>query len=99
MPQDALAAGAAIVGTGRSDFPNQVNNALVFPGMFRGALDAKAVRITPEMKHAAAHALAGCVKPMRERILPDVLDKNVVKVVAEAVRKKAVEQGVIRAIN
>jgi malate dehydrogenase (oxaloacetate-decarboxylating) len=96
MPQDAIAAGAAIVGTGRSDFTNQVNNALVFPGMFRGALDPKAVRITPEMKHAAAHALAGCVKPTRERILPDVLDKNVVRVVADAVRKKAVEQGVVR---
>ena len=99
MPQDALAAGAAIVGTGRSDFTNQVNNVLVFPGVFRGALDAKAVRITPEMKHAAAYALAGCVKPTRERILPDVLDKNVVRVVAEAVRKKAVEQGVVRGNN
>ncbi len=100
MPQDALAGGASIVGTGRSDFPNQVNNALAFPGIFRGALDAHATRITAEMKHAAAHALAGYVQhPTQERILPDVLDKNVVAVVAEAVRKKAVEQGVIRGTN
>ena len=97
MPEEALKAGAAIVGTGRSDFPNQVNNVLVFPGIFRGALDAKASRITPEMKHAAAHALAALVEtPTREIILPSPLDKSVAKSISEVVKKKAIEQGVVR---
>jgi malate dehydrogenase (oxaloacetate-decarboxylating) len=87
----------AIVGTGRSDFPNQVNNVLAFPGVFRGALDAKATKITEEMKLAAAYALAGCVKnPERDRILPDPLDKKVAAVVAKAVKQKAIELGVVR---
>jgi len=96
MPEEALKGGAFIVGTGRSDYPNQVNNALGFPGIFKGALDAHAVRITPEMRHAAAHALAGFITPTREAILPSVLDKKVVLAIAEAVRKKAIEQGVVR---
>ena len=96
MPQDAAEAGAAIVGTGRSDFPNQINNALVFPGVFRGALDAKATKITNEMKLAAARALAAGAEPTRERILPDVLDKNVVKLIASAVKKEARKQKVTR---
>src|SRR3989338_9270957 len=95
MPEEALKGGAFIVGTGRSDYPNQVNNALGFPGIFKGALDAHAVRITPEMRHAAAHALAGFITPTREAILPSVLDKKVVFAIAEAVRKKAVEQDVV----
>ena len=86
MPDDAKAAGAAIVATGRSDFPNQVNNSLGFPGIFRGALDCGASRITTEMKVAAAHALASLVAvPSHERILPDTLDKAVVPAVAAAV--------------
>ena len=89
MPQEALEAGAAIVGTGRSDYPNQINNALVFPGIFRGAIDAKAARITNEMKLAAARALAASVEPTRERILPDVLDKTAAKNIAHAVKKEA----------
>lgn len=89
MPQDAKDAGAAIVGTGRSDFPNQINNSLVFPGIFRGALDAKATRITNEMQLAAARALAASVEPTREKILPDALDKSVVKQIAAAVKKEA----------
>ena len=98
MPDEALKAGAAIVGTGRSDFANQVNNVLAFPGIFRGALDAKATRITPEMKYAAAYALARLVeKPTKEKILPSPLDKSVVITIAEAVKKKAIEQGVVRA--
>ncbi|MCH8269903.1 MAG: NADP-dependent malic enzyme [Planctomycetes bacterium] len=86
MPDVAREAGAAVVGTGRSDFPNQVNNVLVFPGIFRGALDAGATRITPEMKLAAAHALAASVPdPTAERILPDPLDRAVAPRIAQAV--------------
>ena len=86
MPDIAKAAGAAIVGTGRSDFPNQVNNVLAFPGIFRGALDCQATRITAEMKLAAAKALAACVdKPTAERILPDALDRTVAPRVAAAI--------------
>ena len=96
MPDAALSAGAMVVGTGRSDYPNQVNNALGFPGIFKGALEASAVRITPEMRHAAAYALAGSVVPTRDAILPSVLDKNVILKVADAVRKKAIEQDVVR---
>ncbi len=96
MPADALAAGAAIVGTGRSDMPNQINNSLGFPGIFRGALDAKAVVINNEMKVAAAHALAGTINPEKDRILPNIFDKNVVKNVSAAVAKAAIETGVVR---
>jgi len=95
MPEEALKV-AAIVGTGRSDFPNQVNNSLGFPGVFRGALDAKAVKINNEMKIAAAHALAGCVVPKKDKILPYTLEKHVVPAVAEAVKKAAEESGVVR---
>jgi malate dehydrogenase (oxaloacetate-decarboxylating) len=78
MPDEALAAGAFIVGTGRSDFPNQVNNVLAFPGIFRGAIDARAKTITNSMKIGAAFALAAAVeKPTRENILPSPLDKSV----------------------
>ena len=87
---------AAVVGTGRSDFPNQINNSLAFPGVFRGALDAKATMINNEMKIAAAHALANCVNPTKDDILPYTLDKQVVPKVAEAVKKAAVESGVVR---
>ena len=92
MPKLALAAGAKIVGTGRSDFPNQINNLLAFPGIFRGALDARAKEITEKMKIAAAFAIAKMVKPrdLREdRIIPNPLDKNVAKAVAKAVFKAA----------
>ncbi len=86
MPDIAKAAGAAIVGTGRSDFPNQVNNVLAFPGIFRGALDAGATRITEKMKIAAAYALAEAVKtPTADCIIPSPLDRTVSPLVAEAV--------------
>ncbi len=86
MPDEAKAGGAAIVGTGRSDFPNQVNNLLAFPGIFRGALDTMATRITERMKIAAAHALAQTVTtPTPEQILPDPLDRRVAPCVASAV--------------
>lgn len=87
MPDIAKAAGAAVVATGRSDFANQVNNLLVFPGLFRGAIDAKIKRITVEMKLAAAKALAAyVVQPTADCIIPNPLDKKVASVVAEAVK-------------
>jgi malate dehydrogenase (oxaloacetate-decarboxylating) len=93
-PDVAKDSGAAIVGTGRSDFPNQINNVLAFPGIFRGALDARATRITDEMKIAAAHAIANSVpKPHRERIMPNILDKSVTKAVAKAVEEAAIRCG------
>ena len=86
MPDEARKGGAYIVGTGRSDFPNQINNVLVFPGIFRGALDAKATAITEQMKVNAAFALADSIKhPERDRIIPSPLDKTVVAQVAKAV--------------
>lgn len=95
MPGDAIAAGAAVVGTGRSDYPNQINNVLAFPGVFRGALDVRARQINKPMKIAAAHALAKCVEnPTRESILPSALDRSVARKVAEAVSRAAVESGV-----
>ncbi len=97
MPEDAKEAGAAIVATGRSDFPNQVNNAIGFPGIFKGALAAKAKVINNEMKIAAAHALAGCVKePTAEKILPEAFEKGISDKIAEAVKKAAEESGVVR---
>ncbi len=83
--KEAKKGGALVVATGRSDFPNQVNNALVFPGIFRGALDAKTRLITDKVKIKAAEAIAGLVKnPKSDRIVPEVLDKRVVKAVASA---------------
>jgi len=100
LPEEAKAAGAAVVGTGRSDFPNQINNVLAFPGVFRGALDARATKITEEMKIAAAYALAGYVKnPALDRVLPDPLDRKVAKAVGEAVKKAAIECGCARPQN
>ena len=95
MPDEAEKV-ATIVGTGRSDFKNQINNSLAFPGVFRGALDAKATKINNEMKIAAAEAIASCVEPTKDNILPYTLDKNVVAKVAEAVAKMAKETGVCR---
>ncbi|MEM7600320.1 MAG: NADP-dependent malic enzyme [Verrucomicrobiota bacterium] len=90
MPDEARAGGAAVIGTGRSDFPNQVNNVLAFPGIFRGALDAQAPRITPEMKLAAAHALAGAVDDLSaDKILPSPLNAAVAPMVARAVAEAA----------
>ncbi len=97
MP-DVAAPYAAVMATGRSDFPNQVNNLLVFPGMFRGALDVRARRITDHMKLAAARAIAGIVGDERnaEYIIPSVFDARVVDAVALAVGKAAAEDGVAR---
>ncbi|MCM3655241.1 NADP-dependent malic enzyme [Metabacillus litoralis] len=96
-PEEALAAGAAVVGTGRSDYPNQVNNVLAFPGIFRGALDVRATDITEEMKLAAAYAIAELVSDRElnaEYIIPNALDKRVASRVAEAVSEAAIKSGV-----
>ncbi len=86
MPEDAKAAGAFVIGTGRSDYPNQVNNVLAFPGIFRGALDAGARRITEKMKFAAAKALAEAVKdPSPDKVIPSPLEPGVAAIVAKAV--------------
>lgn len=95
----AKKAGARIVGTGRSDFPNQVNNVLAFPGLFRGALDARAVRITEEMKLAAAQGIAGLLteeEVTEEYVIPSAFDPRVAQAVADAVREQAVRQGLAR---
>ena len=89
MPNEAKAAGARIVGTGRSDFPNQVNNVVAFPGIFKGALEGRAVQITEEMKLAAAHAIAGLVPEdqlKEDHIMPEAFDPQVAEVVAAAVK-------------
>ncbi len=87
LPDAAWNAGAEVIATGRSDFPNQINNALVFPGIFRGALDKGVSKITEATKLRAAHALAALVaKPTAAKIIPDMLDKRVVGAVAKAVR-------------
>lgn len=99
FPEDALEAGAKIVATGRSDYPNQVNNLLAFPGIFRGALDVRAKDINIDMKLAAAHAIAEIVseKELNENyIIPDAFNEKVVEMVSEAVAKKAIETGISR---
>ena len=99
MPALALEAGAAVVGTGRSDFPNQINNVLAFPGIFRGALDVRASDINDEMKIAAAKAIAAFVtddKLTAEYIIPSALDRSVAAAVAKAVAEAARKTGVAR---
>lgn len=87
LPKDARAGGAAVVGTGRSDFPNQINNVLAFPGVFRGALDGRLTAITDTMKVRALTALAACCKnPTPQHVIPDVFDPSVVPALAEAVQ-------------
>ncbi|MES5953321.1 NADP-dependent malic enzyme [Bacillus fungorum] len=96
-PEDALEAGAAVVGTGRSDYANQVNNVLAFPGIFRGALDVRATDITEEMKLAAAYGIANIITDEERNanyVIPNPLDKRVVPSVAEAVAKAAINSGV-----
>ena len=99
MPDLAIKAGAAVVGTGRSDFPNQINNVLAFPGIFRGALDVRASDINEEMKLAASYAIASLVSDEElcpEYIIPKAFDKRVGKAVAEAVAEAARKTGVAR---
>lgn len=90
MPEEAYKGGAAVIGTGRSDLPNQVNNLLGFPGIFRGALNARAHRITPEMKLAAAFAIAECVDTIKpEKVIPNALNEQIAQNVAKAVEAVA----------
>ena len=99
MPDEAKKGGAAVVGTGRSDFPNQINNVLVFPGIFKGALSVRATDITEGMKERAARALAALVPEDQlspEYIIPSVLDKSVAQSVAKAVAEEAKEKGLAR---
>lgn len=99
MPDEAKAAGARVIGTGRSDFPNQVNNVLAFPGIFRGALDVRAKEINEEMKIAAAYAIASMVKDEElneNNVIPNALDRNVAANVSEAIKKAARESGAAR---
>ena len=99
MPDEARKGGAVVIGTGRSDFPNQINNVLVFPGIFKGALAVRAKEITEGMKIRAAKALAALVKDDQlsaEYILPSALDKTVADAVADAVAQEAREQGIAR---
>ncbi len=101
-PKDAKAGGARVIGTGRSDFPNQVNNVLAFPGVFRGALDVRASTINEPMKIAAAMAIAGLVEAEQlceNFIMPEAFDPRVAPAVASAVAKAAVESGVARLKN
>jgi malate dehydrogenase (oxaloacetate-decarboxylating) len=98
-PDEARKGGARVIGTGRSDFPNQINNVLAFPGIFRGALDIRAREINDAMKIAAAQAIAGLVSEeelKEDYILPKALDERVVKAVAEAVREAARASGAAR---
>jgi len=99
MPEEAKAAGAAVIGTGRSDFPNQVNNVLAFPGIFRGALDTRATEINEAMKLAAVYAIADLITPEEltvDKVIPAAFDARVAPNVAAAVAKAAIESGVAR---
>lgn len=96
MPEEAKKAGARVVGTGRSDHMNQINNALGFPGIFRGALDVRAKDINEQMKLAAAQALASLVEPTEDMIIPSIFDPRIAPAVASAVARAAMESGVAR---
>jgi malate dehydrogenase (oxaloacetate-decarboxylating) len=98
MPEEAAHV-AYIVATGRSDYPNQINNVLAFPGIFRGALHVRARKITEEMKQAAAKAIAGCIAQTElspEYIIPSVFNRQVAQRVAEAVQRVAIKEGIAR---
>mgnify|MGYP002761991008 CR=1 FL=1 len=96
LPEDAREAGAFITATGRSDFQNQVNNSLAFPGVFRGALDVKASSINEEMKEAASEAIQEFIEPEKDKIVPETLDKELAMDIAEKVSEAARETGVAR---
>ena len=99
MPDEAKAGGAAVIGTGRSDYPNQINNVLVFPGIFKGALSVRAKKITESMKQKAAFAIASMISDdelTAENIIPSALDKSVADVVAKAVAETAIAEGIAR---
>lgn len=102
MPDEAIAGGAKVICTGRSDFPNQVNNVLAFPGIFRGALDVGASKITEDMKLAAAYAIADLIDEKElnsEYIIADIFDKRIAPNVAKAVAECAIEEGIVKNKN
>ena len=97
VPDEAESAGAAVVATGRSDFPNQVNNALAFPGLFKGALDVRASRFTPGMFLAASETIASMIRPeerLPDHIIPSIFDRRVTRAVCRAVAQAAHADGV-----
>lgn len=99
MYEDAIEAGAFVMGTGRSDFPNQINNVLAFPGLFKGALESKSKKIAEEMKMAAAEGIAELVTDEElntEYVIPSVFDERVAEVVAKKVADKAKELGITK---
>lgn len=99
MPEESKAGGAAVIGTGRSDYPNQINNVLIFPGIFKGALSVRAKEITESMKQRAAYAIASMIPDEEltaENIIPSALDKSVADMVAKAVAETAIEEGIAR---
>lgn len=96
LPDIAKAAGAAVVGTGRSDYPNQVNNSLVFPGLFEGLLESKATRVSVGVKQAARDALAGFIEPTADKILPSMFDEGQAEAIAKAVAEQAKREGLVR---
>lgn len=99
MPDEAKEVGAKVIGTGRSDYPNQVNNVLAFPGIFRGALDVRATRINERMKIAASHAIASLISDdelSADYVIPAPFDPRVAPIVAKSVAKAAMESGVAR---
>lgn len=100
MPEDAFEAGASIVGTGRSDYPNQINNVLAFPGIFKGALKARAATISTEMKLAAAYAIASAVEnPTNDMVIPSALDTSLAEIVAVAVEKAVYREREMAKVN
>lgn len=102
MPEEAKAGGAAVIGTGRSDYPNQINNVLIFPGIFKGALACRAKEITESMKQTAAYAIASMIPDHElttENIIPSALDKRVADVVAKAVSDTAIKEGIARNVE
>jgi malate dehydrogenase (oxaloacetate-decarboxylating) len=96
MPELAHEAGAMIVGTGRSDYPNQVNNSLAFPGIFKGLLESRATKITIGVKQRVSEVLAGLVEPTIEKILPSMFDEGVAEKIAEAVVEQVEREGLAR---
>ena len=99
MPEEAKLGGAAVIGTGRSDYPNQINNVLVFPGLFKGALSVRAREITEKMKQRASYAIAGIISDgelSEDYIIPSPLDKRVAPAIAKAVAEAAEEDGIAR---
>jgi malate dehydrogenase (oxaloacetate-decarboxylating) len=96
LPEEAKAGGAKVVGTGRSDYPNQVNNSLVFPGLFKGLLESQAIRVTVGVRQAARDALASFIEPTKDKILPSMFDPGQAEAIAKAVIEQVKKEGLTR---